>query len=138
MTIKEKILAFLDNQGIKRSEFYNSVGISPSNFKGIAKQAELGGDKIAKILALYPNLSAEWLLRDVGDMLILKDNIQTINDNIKTPQPEYLFEMIKEKDRIIREQAELIGRLKEMVKNSGESFLQPTSQFVETDVGIAH
>ncbi len=72
MTIKEKILAYLEFKGIKKNDFFELIGISASNFKGNAKFSELGGDKIAKILAEYEDLSAEWLLADRGEMLKTK------------------------------------------------------------------
>lgn len=86
MTIKEKILAYLDAKGIKRGDFFESIGISPSNFKGSAKISELGADKIVKILSMYPDLSAEWLMADRGNMLLSDINIpqptNTINIGI--------------------------------------------------------
>lgn len=69
MTIKEKILSFIETQGIKKGEFFEAIGVAPSNFKGTARQSELGGDKIAKILTLHPELSPDWLLADRGEML---------------------------------------------------------------------
>lgn len=48
------------------------MGFSDANFKGIGLKSELGGEKIAKILTSYPELSAEWLLLGEGDMLKTK------------------------------------------------------------------
>ncbi len=62
-------MTYIDFKGIGRTEFFETIGISPSNFKGVAKQSELGSDKVAKILATYADLSAEWLLLDEGDMI---------------------------------------------------------------------
>lgn len=122
MTIKEKILTFLDAEGIKKADFFEAVGIVPSNFKGAAKQSELGGDKIAKILSLYPRLSAEWLMRGRGSMII-ECSEEYIEDKIMTDKgggsPEALSQLfdrlmslISEKELIARSQAEEIGRLK--------------------------
>ena len=69
MTIKDRILAFLKENKIKQADFYANTGISASNFKGEAKKSELGSDKIAKILTLYPNLSSEWLILGKGEMM---------------------------------------------------------------------
>lgn len=68
MTIKDRILVFLKEKGIKIAEFCETTGISKSNFKGIAMESDLGGDKIVKILTLYPFLSAEWLILGEGEM----------------------------------------------------------------------
>lgn len=69
LTIKDKILYFIENQGIKKTEFFKKTQISASNFKGAGLNSELGGDKIVKILSEYSMLSAEWLLRNEGGML---------------------------------------------------------------------
>ncbi len=126
MTIKEKILTFLDAEGIKKADFFEAVGIVPSNFKGAAKQSELGGDKIAKILSLYPRLSAEWLMRDNGEMIIetpitalpsdkILTNINTNPPDALSPVFDRLMSLISDKDTTVRSQAEEIGRLKERI-----------------------
>lgn len=69
LTIKGKILTFLDSAGIKKVDFFNTTGIKDSNFKGKNLQSQLGGDMIVKILTTYPNLSADWLLTGNGPML---------------------------------------------------------------------
>lgn len=68
-TIKERILTFLDFEGIKKSEFYQVTGLSDSNFKGKNRLSQPGGDMIVKILTSYPKLSANWLVMGEGSML---------------------------------------------------------------------
>jgi len=110
MTIKEKILAYLTQKKVKKAPFFDKVGIASSNFKGEALQSELGGDKIAKILAECPDLSAEWLLRGIGNMCKdpIDDSINelpcTTNDLTSIIQSLHAESLI---------QAEEIGRLKE-------------------------
>lgn len=62
LTIKERIMAFLDRSNIKKIDFYSTTGIEASNFKGKNKTSQPGSDMLVKILTLYPQLSAEWLL----------------------------------------------------------------------------
>lgn len=69
LTIKERILAYLDFKGIKKVDFFDATSIKDSNFKGKNLQSQIGGDMIVKILTTYPDLSAEWLLTGKGDML---------------------------------------------------------------------
>lgn len=81
-TIKDRILTFLESEGIKKADFYSTTGISDSNFKGKNLSSQLGGDAIVKVLTSYPNLSADWLLVGAGSML--KDDlngIQTANNS---------------------------------------------------------
>lgn len=75
-TIKDRILTFLESEGIKKADFYSTTGISDSNFKGKNLSSQLGGDAIVKVLTSYPNLSADWLLVGAGSML--KDDLNGI------------------------------------------------------------
>lgn len=68
-TIKERILSFLEYNGIKKVDFYQATGVSDSNFKGKNLYSQPGGDVLVKVLTSYPNISAEWLLTGEGDML---------------------------------------------------------------------
>lgn len=69
ITIKEKILAFLERKGINKADFYAETGIEPSNFKGRNKDSLPGSAMLVKILTKYPDLSADWLLTDEGEMI---------------------------------------------------------------------
>lgn len=69
LTIKERIMAFLDRSNIKKIDFYSTTGIEASNFKGKNKTSQPGSDMLVKILTLYPQLSAEWLLTGRGSMI---------------------------------------------------------------------
>lgn len=68
-TIKERILSFLEYNGIKKADFYQATGVADSNFKGKNLYSQPGGDVLVKILTSYPKMSAEWLLTGEGDML---------------------------------------------------------------------
>ncbi len=67
--IKQRIVQFLENQGIKETTFYKQTGITRTNFSNPGGKSELGGDKIVKILTEYPQLSPAWLLLEEGQML---------------------------------------------------------------------
>ncbi|GAA4276279.1 hypothetical protein [Aquimarina mytili] len=81
--IKQRITFYLENQGVKKSDFYKKTGISPSNFKGTGAKSELGGDKIVKIVTIFEDISPEWLLTGKGEMLKI--------DNY-TPSPKALLQ----------------------------------------------
>lgn len=133
MTIKEKILSYLDATGKVKAEFYKAIGASPSNFKGAGKNSALSSDKIAEILALYPDLSPDWLLNGIGEMLRTPGTVcdkpatQTLEDKLLT--------LITNKDETIREQAEQIGRLRERIaqleqrleKTAGDAYTGDTA-----------
>jgi len=92
LTIKEKIFTFLEYKGIKKVDFFDATGISDSNFKGKNLKSQLGGDMIVKILTIYPDLSAEWLLTGRGSML--KETPENNNlsnlEVVKSHKPKYI------------------------------------------------
>lgn len=124
MTIKERILSYLDTTGKVKAEFYKAIGASPSNFKGAGKNSALSNDKIAKTLTLYPDLSPDWLLSGIGEMIrtpgtsSVPETQQTLEDKLLT--------ILNGKDKTIREQAEEIGRLKQRIEEL-EKRLQKTT-----------
>ena len=68
-SIKERVLYFIENQGEKKETFFEDLGMSYANFKGVQKKSALGSDKIDKILSKYPDLNLEWLFSGKGEML---------------------------------------------------------------------
>jgi hypothetical protein len=132
LTIKDKIVTFLRLQNIKKNDFFEATGIQASNFKGKNMQSQPGGDMLVKILSVYPEISAEWLMRGEGEML--KENGCSQKTNIMPvphiPQTEVserktnsdtevlnkLFDSLSEKERELRKQAEEIGGLRERIK----------------------
>lgn len=153
MTIKEKILAYLDYKAIKKTEFYELTGLSPSNFKGAAKSSELGCDKLVKILTSYRDLSVEWLLLNEGNMIKTNSaSPEPIEPSSQLEQPkgtnnqqnnsEFLLAILsemREKDTTIKEQAEEIGRLRERVYQlEKEKQVAGSSATNANDTGIAN
>ena len=91
LTIKDKILSFLKEKGIKKTDFFKEMGIESSNFKGRNLQSQPGGDMIVKVLSIYPDLSADWLLRDKGEMIVpesepTKENGEKVEKKSIEPQ----------------------------------------------------
>ncbi len=70
-TTKERILIFLEANSIKKETFYRETGISASNFKGAGLKSDLGVDKLARILRVYPDLNDNlvWLITGEGELL---------------------------------------------------------------------
>mgnify|MGYP006891150819 CR=1 FL=1 len=92
LTIKERILSFLESQGIK---------------------------KVVKVLTIYPNLSAEWLLRGEGEMLKslsnqVENKVIKIENNKDSELPHTILDKFL---TTIQGQAEEIGVLKARIKD---------------------
>lgn len=98
--VKQKILYFAKNQGIKRGELYLKIGMKQSNFSGIGAQSSLKTDNLIKVLKCFPNLNPDWLLLDKGAMLRDQSESRVYsNDGVEI---ELLRSRIKEQDSFIK------------------------------------
>ena len=84
ITIKERILTFIESEGIKKNVFFQETGIQASNFKGKNILSQPGSDMLVKILSIYPKLSAEWLMTGRGNMLSSDNSDNAVR---QTPEP---------------------------------------------------
>lgn len=111
--IIERLKQYIDYKGITVAAFERSIGMANASFgKSLKNGGAIGTDKLENILTIYPDISPIWILKGVGNMLIADDeNIESYQPNT----PTYLLNMIKEKDEIIRSQAEEIGQLREQL-----------------------
>lgn len=110
--IKERILQYIEYKGIQKKDFCEKTGISYANMKGRSLFSEMGGAQIAEILYLYDEISAEWLLRGVGPML-LPPSMQVAAEPVVTYNIK--CHSCIEKDILIQEKSSRINELKEMI-----------------------
>lgn len=82
MTVEERFLMFLDAQNLPDQRAEKECGLSAGIVKNARKGSRLGSDKLVKILTAYTDLSAEWLLRGNGPMLIGKSKSMAIEQYI--------------------------------------------------------
>lgn len=114
--ILERLKQYMDYKGLSVAAFERSIGMANASFgKSLKKGGAIGTDKLENILTTYPDISPLWLLRGVGEML-LPDPAHP--ETPPASAPAYLLDMIKEKDQIIRQQAEELGELREKLKNA--------------------
>lgn len=64
MTIKDRILKFLDYKGISVTRAESELGWSKSS---LLKSNNVSSDKIGEFVRFYPDVSADWLLTGYGD-----------------------------------------------------------------------
>lgn len=67
--IKDRIIYFIENQKIKKSEFFDKIGMTSANFRGNAKESPLNSATIENIISLYPAVNTDWLITGKGEML---------------------------------------------------------------------
>jgi len=119
--IKMRILQFAKNQHLIMGDFYEKIQVHPSTFSGKGLQSSLSGTTIAEILKVYPELSADWLLLEKGEML-RKNNGKSVNV-IESPQtnisngdmsvnaPKELLSLLTSQQETIKMQASIISQL---------------------------
>lgn len=133
--ILERLKEYIDYRGISVAAFERSIGMANASFgKSLKNKGAIGTDKLEKILSTYPEISPAWLMTGEGDMLKTKRTSETPQaqestnsehkDNKNQPLAQEipplildrLLNTIAEKDAIIREQAEELGRLREQIE----------------------
>lgn len=67
--LKQRLLQFIEFQGVSVREFSKKAGISPAQLSSKALISAFSTDNLTKILTVYPNLSPDWLLTGSGSML---------------------------------------------------------------------
>jgi hypothetical protein len=72
--IKDRIIYFIENQGIKKIDFFDKIEMTSANFRGNAKNTPLNSTTIENIFTHYPSLNLEWLLTGNGSMLKEQQN----------------------------------------------------------------
>lgn len=69
VNLKEKLLNCARFFELTKADLARKIGISKSNFVGESLKSELNGASLVKFCEQFPDVSAEWLLRDQGPML---------------------------------------------------------------------
>jgi len=111
-TIKQNILLFIENQGFKKEDFFNKIGVSYSNFKGKSLNSEIAADKLVIILTMFPQLNSDWLLTGKGEMLK-----QTFSKEYPTNEKINKVEEPTENIEVIAAQKKHIATLETIVED---------------------
>jgi len=96
---KQRILQFIDNQGIKKSDFYRKTGIT----RGVLDHTTgLTEDNLTKFIATYPEINVNWLLNGEGEMLTKEpDQQETVSTIPDIHQPKIITVDSHNKDNIV-------------------------------------
>lgn len=105
--IKTRLVQIAEIKGFSVRAFEEACQLKRGNISNIVAGGAIGSDKLAKIFDAFPDINPHWLIMGVGDRFT--DQTEAAN------APAFLLNMISEKDQTIREQAEEIGRLRQMV-----------------------
>ena len=119
--IKLRVLQFAKSQKLMMGDFYEKISVHPSTFSGKGLESALSGVTISEILKVYPELSADWLLLEKGEML-RKNNPKNVaiasapqsnasNGDMKIDAPEELLKLLSSQQDTINTLSRTIDRL---------------------------
>ena len=103
MTVKDRILQFIGEKGISKSEFERRSGLSNGYVNNL--KANIGADKLEHILFAFEDLNRVWLLTGEGEMLKSSPSADTpcshsVDDLLS--RIKLMEELLAEKDRVIK------------------------------------
>ena|SRR5690554_130477 len=81
--IKQRILKVIEFKGLEKKKFFEEMNVSASNFRSKSLHSEVGGELLAKISSLYPDINIEWLITGKGEMLLSEEEnevFQTVGE----------------------------------------------------------
>lgn len=115
--ILSRIEELASNEGITIGALERRIGASKGVLsRAIANSTDIQSKWVQIIVENYPHYSAEWLLAGRGEML-LKNSHASTDSPVQLSMEDKLLAIIQEKDAIIREQAEEIGRIRERMSH---------------------
>lgn len=136
MTINERFTVIINTlYSGNKSAFAKAIGVAPSVVDNIVgkRQGKPSYDVIEKVSALAA-VNLNWLISEIGEPLDFYNRKKEQPEEKKAASHELelrLLEMISDKDKTIREQAEELGRLRERIAQL-EQRLEKTAGDVST------
>lgn len=123
-----RLKKYIDYKGISISAFEKSIGMSNASFgKSLKNGGSIGGDKLEKILSVYPDINAEWLLTGGGEMLK-----STTKMNISHIDNEWILKRFEE---IVTENALLKRENEELKLSRGNVINTPAYPVTSEKIG---
>lgn len=84
--MEERIRKFMEYKGISASELADSIGVQRSNMTHVLKARNKPSFQfIEKMLQIYPELNAKWLLLGTGSMVDTPLKSKTLFDQLNEP-----------------------------------------------------
>jgi len=98
--MEERIKKFMEYKGISPSELADSIGVQRSNVTHVLKARNKPSFQfIEKMLQIYPELNAKWLMLGTGPMVDAPLKARTLFDQLSSPAvvSEPKIEKVEEK-----------------------------------------
>jgi len=119
--VKERVLLIAESKGISKAIFFEGLGFSYANFKGVQKFSALSSDAMIAILTKYNDICPTWLLMGTGEMyrnsnerVSLEPSKQRPDDNA-IKMDEAMNKVINALEQTIRTQEKTILALEKQI-----------------------
>lgn len=108
MDINYRIAEIINHYDIEQQEIAKKISVTPATISKIVKGLSVpGGRVLVEILAQYPEVSAEWLMRGTGNMLLNQSKSTELQEShISITQTQY--------DDLIKDIKELKSRVRNL------------------------
>lgn len=132
--VKQRLIEFIKSKKLSQARFEKAVGVSNGFVNNISKG--IGADKLQRIIGVYPDLNADWLMTGLGQMLkpaknpfsqMTESEIEDISSEVFAEKLMQLYKkgeiypasihdkIIAEKNNEIAKRDELIAKLQREV-----------------------
>lgn len=119
MPINKRIVQLLNELNIEQQELAQQIGVSKTTISKIVNgEGSAGAKVIIGILSTYPFISAEWLIRGKGRMLLISEMVES-----KAGEPTVKYSDLAEKK--IAEIEEIVQGLEDQVKLLKQYMIKP-------------
>lgn len=113
MTVKERLIIYLDYKKETKSAFGRKIGVSAAYITSMRKSID--AEKLKSIAMEYPDLNIEWLMTGEGEMLKNSSSFEK-NEHDLTVSDMYkeicrLNRIVENQQNTISEQSKTISRL---------------------------
>lgn len=114
-TVNQRLVMVREYSQLSRNQFSIKCGSSTTPFYQAEKCSRIPNfATISRVLEAFPEISAEWLIRGNGEMLLSEHHVQDDHDTIETLQKENQKQRaeIERLNKIIASLAASIAKLK--------------------------
>lgn len=115
--MKDRILKFINKEGISPAHFADEIGVQRSSVSHILSgRNNPSFDFIQKILDRYKTVNAEWLIMGVGDMYKrVEKNISFVTEPVRKEMPPLQKDLFTENTTVRSEPPPVYAQEKEKV-----------------------
>lgn len=132
--MEDRIRKFMEYKGISPSELADSIGVQRSNVTHVLKSRNKPSFQfIEKMLQVYPDLNAKWLLLGTGNMIESNLKSRTLFDQLTdTKTPEIKTEIKKEEPKV-EEKTTISSNVVPEIKEQPVTPAQPIKEKLSTE-----